>query len=151
MTEQNSHQQTFPKPELAFGTSFHPRLGDLALDLAKAGRIGAVVALPSDSSASYQLRPPGGGEDWRARSDGRTLRPVPVSVTHVTPLKRDAVYDHRARQAALPVTVHYEDGDTCETMLVLTAMQVELYYLQFDQLIEAAEAAHEHELRSGPC
>ncbi|OIK24353.1 hypothetical protein VT52_027800 [Streptomyces malaysiense] len=113
--------------------------------------MGVVVALPSDISASYQLRPPGGGEDWRARSDGRTLRPVPVSVTHVTPLKQAAAYDHRARQAAVPVTVHYEDGDTCETMLVLTSTQVELYYMQFDQLIEAEEAAREHELRSGPC
>ncbi|MGM9332121.1 MULTISPECIES: hypothetical protein [Streptomyces] len=151
MTEQTSKQHPFPSAELEVGASFRPRLGDLALDLAKAGRIGVVVALPSDTSASYQLRPPGGGEDWRARSDGRTLRPVPVSVTHVTPLKRDPVYDHRARQAAVPVTVHYEDGDTCETILVLTSMQVELYYLQFDQLIEAAETAREHELRSGPC
>jgi hypothetical protein len=103
------------------------------------------VALPSDSSASYQLRPPGGGEDWRARSDGKTLRPVPVPVTHATPLKRDAAYDHRAQQAALPVTVHYEDGGTCETMLVLTPAQVELYYSQLGRLIEARESAREHE------
>ncbi len=69
-----------------------------------------VVALPSGSSASYQLRPPGGGVDGRARADGTTLRPVPVPVTHVTPMRRDAVYDTRAQQAALAVTVRYEDG-----------------------------------------
>lgn len=126
------------------GAAFQPRLGDLALDLAKAGRIGVVIALPSDISASYQLRPVQGGGDWRARSDGSTLRPVPVPVTHVTPVKRDAVYDHRAQQAAVPVTVHYEDGSVCETLLVLTAMQVELYYLQFDALIEAKDSARGH-------
>ncbi|MEU6463493.1 hypothetical protein [Streptomyces sp. NPDC046976] len=102
MTEPNSKQHPLPSVGLGVGTAFRPRLGDLAIDLAKAGRTGVVVALPSDTSASYQLRPPGGGDDWRARSDGRTLRPVPVSVTHVTPLKRDPVYDHRARQAAVP-------------------------------------------------
>ncbi|MFF0715580.1 hypothetical protein ACWEVM_11115 [Streptomyces bauhiniae] len=103
-----------------------------------------VVVLPSDISASYQLRPVQGGDDWRARSDGSTLRPVPVPVTHVTPVKRDAVYDHRAQQAAVPVTVHYEDGSICETLLVLTAMQVDLYYMQFDALIEAKDSARRH-------
>ncbi|MPY63685.1 hypothetical protein FNH08_42965 [Streptomyces spongiae] len=60
-------------------------------------------------------------------------------------MKRDAVYDHRAQQAALPVTVHYEDGGACETMLVLTPAQVELYYSQLGQLIKARESAREHE------
>ncbi|MBQ0827845.1 hypothetical protein [Streptomyces tagetis] len=143
MSKQSSHQLPSLGAELTPGAPFHPRLGDLALDLAKGGKIGVVVALPSDSSASYQLRPPGGGEDWRARNDGKTLRPVPVPVTHVTPMKRDAVYDHRAQQAALPATVHYEDGGTCESMLVLTPAQVELYYIQLGQLIEARESARE--------
>ncbi|WP_229880216.1 hypothetical protein, partial [Streptomyces echinoruber] len=129
---------------LSAGAPFHPRLGDLALDLAKGGRIGVVVALPSDSSASYQLRPPSGGEDWRASSDGTTLRPVPARPTHATPMQRDAIYDHRAQQAALPVTVHYEDGGTCDTLLVLTPGQVELYYAQLAKVIEAREAAREH-------
>ncbi|MGW3263038.1 hypothetical protein [Streptomyces sp. NPDC001056] len=145
MAERITKQLARVDAELFPGASFRPRLGDLALDLAKGGEIGVVVALPSNISASYQLRPAQGGEDWRARSDGSTLRPVPVPVTHVTPVKRDAVYDHRARQAAVPVTVHYEDGSVCETMLVLTAMQVELYYMQFDQLIEARESAQEHD------
>ncbi|MGP3990678.1 hypothetical protein [Streptomyces sp. 3N207] len=145
MAEQTSKQLPARGAELTAGAPFHPRLGDLALDLAKACRIGVVVALPSDTSASYQLRPPGGGEDWRARSDGSTLRPVPVPVTHVTPMRRDAIYDHRAQQAAVPVTVHYEDGGACETMLVLTPAQVELYYIQLGQLIEARESARERE------
>ncbi|MGW0879033.1 hypothetical protein [Streptomyces sp. NPDC002671] len=144
MAERTSKQLPARGVELTAGAPFHPRLGDLALDLAKAGKIGVVVALPSDSSASYQLRPPGGGEDWRARSDGSTLRPVPVPVTHVAPMRRDAIYDPRAQQAALPVTVHYEDGGACETMLVLTPAQVELYSIQFGQLIEARDSAREH-------
>ncbi|MEU6245106.1 hypothetical protein [Streptomyces sp. NPDC047024] len=144
MAERITDQRPGDSAGLVPGAPFHPRLGDLALDLAKSGRIGVVVALPSDISASYQLRPVQSGEDWRARSDGSTLRPVPVPVTHVTPVKRDAVYDHRARQAAMPVTVHYEDGRVCETLLVLTAMQVDLYYTQFDQLIETKDAARGH-------
>ncbi|MEV6165405.1 hypothetical protein AB0L71_26465 [Streptomyces sp. NPDC052052] len=145
MAEESAKQLPGSETALIPGTPFQPRLGELALDLAKGGKIGVVVALPSGISASYQLRPVDGGEDWRARSDGSTLCPVPVPVTHVTPMKQDAVYDHRAQQAAVPVTVHYEDGSVCETLLVLTSMQVELYYLQFDQLIEARESTREHQ------
>ncbi|MFF8992353.1 hypothetical protein ACF09H_20915 [Streptomyces sp. NPDC014983] len=145
MTERTTKQLPGTGAELISARSFRPRLGDLALDLAKGGRIGVVVALPSDLSASYQLRPAQGGEDWRARSDGSTLCPVPVPVSHVTPVKRDAVYDHRAQQAAVPVIVHYADGATCETLLVLTEMQVDMCYMQFDQLIETRETAREHE------
>lgn len=144
MAERITTQLPEKSAGLVPGAAFQPRLGDLALDLAKGGRIGVVIALPSDISASYQLRPVQGGDDWRARSDGSTLRPVPVPVTHVTPVKRDAVYDHRAQQAAVPVTVHYEDGSICETLLVLTAMQVDLYYMQFDALIEAKDSARGH-------
>ncbi|MFJ8488645.1 hypothetical protein ACIRBZ_09735 [Streptomyces sp. NPDC094038] len=143
MAERTSKQLPTQSKDLIAGTPFHPRLGDLALDLAKEGRIGVVVALPSDDSASYQLRPPGGGVDWRARSDGATLRPVPVPVTHVTPMRRDAVYDHRAQQSALVVTVHYEDGGSCEAMLVLTPAQVELYHNQLERLLGARESAQE--------
>ncbi|MET7386516.1 hypothetical protein ACFYPT_19255 [Streptomyces sp. NPDC005529] len=144
MAERDAKQLSARKAELGAGTPFHPRLGDLALDLAKGATIGVVVALPSEASASYHLRPPGGGDDWRARSDGSTLRPVPIPVSHCTPMRRDAVYDHRASQAALPVTVHYEDGGTCESFLVLTPAQVELYNIQFLQLIEARDSAREH-------
>ncbi|MFJ8731687.1 hypothetical protein [Streptomyces bauhiniae] len=144
MAERITKQLAENSAGLVPGAAFQPRLGDLALDLAKGGRIGVVIVLPSDISASYQLRPVQGGDDWRARSDGSTLRPVPVPVTHVTPVKRDAVYDHRAQQAAVPVTVHYEDGSICETLLVLTAMQVDLYYMQFDALIEAKDSARGH-------
>ncbi|MGA5729843.1 hypothetical protein ACPCI1_14470 [Streptomyces seoulensis] len=144
MAERITKQLPEKSAGLVPGAAFQPRLGDLALDLAKGGRIGVVIALPSDISASYQLRPVQGGDDWRARSDGSTLRPAPVPVTRVTPVKRDAVYDHRAQQAAVPVTVHYEDGSICETLLVLTTMQVELYYMQFDALIEAKDSARGH-------
>lgn len=144
MAERTTEQLPAHGAVLRVGTPFHPRLGDLALDLAKGGKIGVVVALPSDTSVSYQLRPPGGGEDWRASKDGTTLRPVPVPATHVAPMQRDAVYDHRAQQAALPVTVHYEDGGVSESVLVLTPAQVELYSIQFTQLIAARASAREH-------
>ena len=143
MADQNSKQLPSHSAALGAGSPFHPRLGDLAIDLAKGGTIGVVVALPSDSSASYQLRPPGGGVDWRARSDGTTLRPVPVPVTHVTPMRRDAVYDRCAQQAGLAVTVHYEDGGSCESLLVLTPAQVELFHTQFEHMIKARESAQD--------
>ncbi|MFJ2892479.1 hypothetical protein ACIO53_41275 [Streptomyces sp. NPDC087305] len=136
MAEQTSKQLPTRGVELGAGAPFHPRLGDLALDLAKGGQIGVVVDLPSESSKSFHLRLPGGGGDWRAKADGTTLRPVAVPVTHVSPQQRDAVYDARAQQAALPVTVHHEDGGTTESVLVLTPAQVELYHLQLGQLIE---------------
>jgi hypothetical protein len=141
MAQRTSKQRPDRGAELSAGAPFHPRLGDLALDLAQGGRIGVCVALPSDSSASYQLRPPAGGEDWRARADGSTLRPVPVPITHVTPMQRDVIFDQRARQAAIPVTAHYEDGGVCETVFVLTPAQIELYFAQFGWLQETRRTA----------
>jgi hypothetical protein len=144
MAEQISKQLPTCGVGLGVGAPFHPRLGDLALDLAEGGQIGVVVDLPSNSVKSYHLRLPGGGGDWRARADGTTLRPVAVPVTHVTPQRRDVVYDARAQQAALPVEVHHEDGGTSEAVLILTPAQVELYHLQLDQLIKRREKAREH-------
>ncbi|MFK0289927.1 hypothetical protein ACIQU6_05475 [Streptomyces sp. NPDC090442] len=146
MAEQTSKQLPTRGVELGTGAPFHPRLGDLALDLAEGGQIGVVVALPSDSAKSYHLRLPGGGGDWRARADGTTLRPVAVPVTHVTPQRRDVVYDTRAQQAALSVTVHHEDGGNSESVLILTPAQVELYHLQLEKLIERRKKAREQGL-----
>lgn len=144
MPEQTSKQLPTRGVELGAGAPIHPRLGDLALDLAKGGQVGVVVDLPSDNAKSYHLRLPGGGGDWRARADGATLRPLAVPVTHVTPQRRDVLYDARAQQAALPVTVHHEDGSTSESVLILTPAQVELYHLQLEQLISRRERAREH-------
>jgi len=72
-------------------------------------------------------------------------REVRASATHVTPLKRDVMYDHRAQQAALAIEVHHTDGRTVQSVLVLTPDQVELYAVQFDQLIARREQA----LRAG--
>ncbi|WP_329064714.1 hypothetical protein [Streptomyces sp. NBC_01429] len=144
MAEQPSKQLPVRDVELGAGVPFHPRLGDLASDLAQGGRIGVVVTLPSETSASYHLRPPGGGQNWSARSDGSTLRHVPVPVTHVSPMQQDVLYDHRARQAALPVWVHHEDGGRSESVLILTPTQVELCSIQFGQLIARREKAEEH-------
>jgi hypothetical protein len=143
MAEQTSKQLPTRGVELSTGAPFHPRLGDLALDLANGGQIGVVVGLPSDNAKSYHLRLPGGGGDWRAKADGTTLRPVAVPVTHVTPQRRDVLYDARAEQAAVPVMVHHQDGGTSESLLILTPAQVELYHLQLEQLIKRREKARE--------
>jgi hypothetical protein len=64
-----------------------------------------------------------------------------ASVTHATPLKWDAMYDHRARQAALDIELHHTDGRTVQSVLVLTPDQVELYAIQFKRLIAKREQA----------
>ncbi|GAA1911934.1 hypothetical protein GCM10009753_49760 [Streptantibioticus ferralitis] len=58
-----------------------------------------------------------------------------ASVTHATPLQRDAVHDHRAQQAALGIELHRSNGRTTPSVLVLTPAQVELCAIQFEQLI----------------
>ncbi|MET9690127.1 hypothetical protein ABZY81_16895 [Streptomyces sp. NPDC006514] len=141
MAVQSAVQRPAQEAQLRTGDPFHPRLGDLAADLAKGGNIGVVVTLPSDTSASYHLRPPGGGPEWSARADGTTLRPVPAKPTHITPMQSDVIYDHRAEQAALPVLIHNEDGGSVESVLILTPSQVELCYIQLGQLIERREEA----------
>ncbi|WP_121825246.1 hypothetical protein [Streptomyces rapamycinicus] len=70
---------------------------------------------------------------------------MPVPVTHVSPLKRDVIYDHRAQQAALPVMVHHEDGGMSESVLILTPGQVELYRFQLDHIIKKRHQAGEGE------
>ncbi len=54
------------------------------------------------------------------------------------------VDDARAQQAALPITLHHEDGGTSESLLILTPAHVELYHMQLEQLIERREKAREH-------
>lgn len=77
MVEQNP-APPFGSSKCSATSPFHPRLGDLALDLAKGGRIGVVVALPDKATASYHLHPLGEGRDWCAPKDGTTLRPAPA-------------------------------------------------------------------------
>ncbi|MFI8927461.1 hypothetical protein ACIG3E_07275 [Streptomyces sp. NPDC053474] len=128
--------------ELGTAAPFLPRLGDLARDTARDGRIGVVVALPDEERRTYHLRPPGGGNDWSAPADGTTLRPVPARVTHVTPIRRDAVYDPRAQQGSLPVQVHYEDGGADEATLILTPDQMEVCAYQVGRLIDQRNGRH---------
>ncbi|WP_244375708.1 hypothetical protein [Streptomyces ficellus] len=129
--------------ELGTAAPFRPRLGDLAADTARKGRVGVVVTLPGeDSATTYHLRPPGGGPAWSAPADGTTLRPVPAQATHVTLLPgRDAVYDPRARQGSVPVEIYFEDGSTREGALVLTSAELERLYTQTSRLLDAHENA----------
>lgn len=100
-----------------------------------------MVALPQPGTTTYHLRPPGGGDEWSAPADGTTLSPVPAAATHITPMPRDVVYDHRAEQGAMPVEVHYEDGGTAESVLVFTPTQLELYACQLQRIIELRKDA----------
>ncbi|MFD7061767.1 hypothetical protein [Streptomyces sp. NPDC059906] len=68
---------------------------------------------------------------------------VRTSVTHATPLKRDATYDHRAQQTALAIEIHHTNGRTVQSVLVLTPDQMELYAIQFEQLIAKREQARQ--------
>lgn len=144
MTRQRSKPQPLREDaELSEAPPFLPRLGDLAHDTSRGGRVGVVVTLPGQETTTYHLRSPSGGNEWSAPADGRTLRPVPAQVTHITLLKRDVIYDHRAQQGALPVEVHHEDGGTAESLLVLTPDQVELYHCQTERLISRRAKACE--------
>ncbi|MBH1939220.1 hypothetical protein I5Q34_34030 [Streptomyces sp. AV19] len=71
---------------------------------------------------------------------------APVFVSHVEPLKRDVQYDHRAAQAALPVKIHYRDGTSAETLLVLTPDQMTLLAIQLERAIKARSRARQVEL-----
>ncbi|MEV7702421.1 hypothetical protein AB0O59_05205 [Streptomyces sp. NPDC088922] len=135
-----------PSQGAGLGTAapFVPRLGDLATDSARDDRVGVVVALPGEGSATtYHLRPPGGGTQWSAPADGTTLKPVPVKATHATLLAgRDAVYDPRAQQGSVPVEFHFDDGSTLDGALILTSAELERLYAQTSRLL----VDHEHTL-----
>lgn len=60
-------------------------------------------------------------------------------VTHTTPMTRDLVYDHRARQAALPVLLHHSDSSTDESVLILTPSEMQLYAIQIERAIKIRE------------
>ncbi|WP_435059979.1 hypothetical protein [Streptomyces sp. bgisy060] len=124
-------------PELLPAAPFAPRLGDLAADTAHSGRVGVVVALPGeDSATTYHLRPPGGGPTWSAPADGSTLLPVPAQITHATLLASgDADYDPRTGQGSVPVVFHFADGSTSEGALILTSADLERLHSQTGRLL----------------
>ncbi|MFS0695688.1 hypothetical protein [Streptomyces nitrosporeus] len=129
--------------ELRTTAPFTPQLGDLATDTAHSGRVGVVVTLPgNDSATTYHLRPPGGGPTWSAPADGSTLLPVPAQITHATLLPSgDAVYDPRTRQGSVPVVFHLSDGSTSEGVLVLTSAELEQLHAQTGRLLVSHDKA----------
>ncbi len=58
-----------------------------------------------------------------------------AAVSHVAPADRDLAYDADAGQIRLPVTVHFTDGTTEETVLRLGPGRVELFAVQIEQAI----------------
>lgn len=139
MTRRRSSHLPSQGTELGTAAPFVPRLGDLATDSARDGRVGVVVALPGEGSATtYHLRPPGGGAPWSAPADGTTLSPVPVRATHATlSAGRDAVYDPRARQGSVPIEFHLDDGSTLDGALILTSVELEWLHQQTSRLVDA--------------
>ncbi|MFF0427769.1 hypothetical protein ACFYUJ_25560 [Streptomyces sp. NPDC004520] len=129
--------------ELRTAAPFAPRLGDLAADTAHSGRVGVVVTLPGeDSATTYHLRPPGGGPTWSAPADGSTLLPVPAQITHATlPPSGGAVYDPRTRQGSVPVVFHLSDGSTREGTLVLAPAELERLRTETGRLLVSHEKA----------
>ncbi|MFJ9430966.1 hypothetical protein ACIRQY_15070 [Streptomyces sp. NPDC101490] len=129
--------------ELRTTAPFAPRLGDLATDTARSGRVGVVITLPGqDSATTYHLRPPGGGPTWSAPADASTLRPVSARITHTTLLPdEDAVYDPCTRQGSVPVVFHFEDGSASEGALVLTPADLERLHAQTKHLLASDEKA----------
>ncbi|WP_372412084.1 hypothetical protein [Streptomyces luteireticuli] len=65
---------------------------------------------------------------------------TPVFVSHVAPSQRDVAYDHRAAQAAVPVTVHFRDETSTETLLVLGPDQLSCLLRQLGQAAEQRRA-----------
>lgn len=100
-----------------------------------------MVTLPGEGSATtYHLCPPGGGPAWSAPANGTTLRPVAAQATHATLLPgHDAVYDPRALQGSMPVTIHFEDGSSSEGCLILTSVELERLYAQTSRLLDKHE------------
>ncbi|CAM5505365.1 hypothetical protein [Streptomyces narbonensis] len=130
-------------PELLPAAPFAPRLGDLAADTTHNGRVGVVVALPGeDSATTYHLRPPGGGPTWSAPADGSTLLPVPAQITHATlPAGGGAVYEPRTGQGSVPVVFHFADGSTSEGALTLTSAELERLHAQIGRLLASHDKA----------
>ncbi|WP_051799182.1 hypothetical protein [Streptomyces sp. NRRL S-337] len=64
-------------------------------------------------------------------------------ISHITPDRRDVVYDSRAHQAGLPVTVHHHHGVAEPAILVMDPGQMELYALQLERAIAKRKAALE--------
>ncbi|MEV0444812.1 hypothetical protein AB0I84_04575 [Streptomyces spectabilis] len=120
---------------------FLPRMGDLAADLSRGGRIGVVTGLPSAECADYRLRLPAGDEEWTAPANGTTLTPVPARPTHATLVEKpEPVYDRRANQASMPLLVHFEDGTTTEATAILTPAEMERLYAQAGRLLADHDA-----------
>ncbi|MGQ4389892.1 hypothetical protein [Streptomyces sp. SAS_270] len=62
-------------------------------------------------------------------------------VQHVTPAGRDVRYDAASGEVALPVSVHFRDGSTVRTDLLLEPSQVLVFGMQVERAIQLREKA----------
>ncbi|MFE0062790.1 hypothetical protein [Streptomyces sp. NPDC059003] len=148
---------------------WHPRRGELVTDTVKK-KPGVVVALPEDTNTKvYQLRPEGGGDGWPARLDdlaprsdtpddrslvtdeaarppheeAKATAPTPGSaqLTHTTLAETpEPAYDRSTDRATIPVLVHFEDGSTAETTLLLVSAELERLYAHSGRLLADHDA-----------
>ncbi|WP_455356305.1 hypothetical protein [Streptomyces sp. SYSU K217416] len=77
----------------------------------------------------------------QAHDSGETPERPPADqlVEHVTPLKRDVRYDHKAEQAVLPVRVHFRDGRKVDTTLLLDPGQMQVLAIQLERAISTRQ------------
>jgi hypothetical protein len=75
--------------------------------------------------STYQLQPPGGGQQWSAPADASTLRPAAAPVTHATLGEHPLEYDAQAHRWTTSLTLNHEDGSTQDTYLILTEDQAQ--------------------------
>jgi hypothetical protein len=71
-------------------------------------------------------------------------------VTHVTSQQQDTAYNPSTREAALPVEVHFADGRTEPSLLLLTPTEAEMHWAQVDAVVKerrAVEKAWKDETR----
>ncbi len=92
-----------------------------------------------DPCLTYHLRPPESGGEWSAAADGSTLRPA-CTITHATPAG-EVSYDARAKQGAVPILLHHEDGTSEESTFVVTHDELTSHVAQLERLVQGIRVA----------
>ncbi|MEV5509507.1 hypothetical protein [Streptomyces orinoci] len=98
--------------------------------------------MPGDAASTDEQARPDRDISGTTTSEATMTTSDPY-VSQITLLKRDVVYDPRAEQSAVPLLVHYDGGNTHETLLILDPDQVMSLWFQLDQVINRRSAARE--------
>jgi hypothetical protein len=87
-----------------------------------------------------ELAPPARSEHAQA-PDATAAKGTGCFVQHVSPAGRDVRYDAASGEATLPVSVHYPDGSTVDTDLLLEPSQVLAFGMQVERAVQLREKA----------